>query len=106
MRHLSVPERFWGRWAPNEDLCRDDKSAVVVSPQGYHTSQESCAVQWVTETAGRDGPIYSAHMRCAPPDAPEQKMELDRIIIARNDGRVSAGPGFGDLKDYQRCSAN
>ncbi|MGA7485474.1 MAG: hypothetical protein WBW74_00835 [Xanthobacteraceae bacterium] len=88
------------------DRCQDEKSAVVVSSQGYQTSQEACAVQWVTETAGRDGPIYSAHMRCSPPEAPEQKMELDRIIIARADGRVSAGPGFGDLKDYQRCSAN
>jgi hypothetical protein len=23
VRHLSVPERFWGTWAPSPDLCRD-----------------------------------------------------------------------------------
>lgn len=106
VRHLSVPERFWGKWAPSADLCRDDKSIIAVSPQGYATSQENCAIQWVTETAGRDGPIYSAHMRCSPPNAPEQKTELNRIIIAKGDGQVSAGPGFDDLKDFQRCPAN
>src|ERR1700750_2270684 len=26
VRHLSVPERFWGTWAPEADLCRNDKA--------------------------------------------------------------------------------
>jgi hypothetical protein len=106
VRHLSVPERFWGTWAPSAELCRDKKSIIAVSSQGYETSQESCAVQWVTETAGRSGPIYSAHMRCTMAAAPDQKTELNRLIIPQEDGQVSAGPDFNDLKSYQRCPAN
>src|SRR5262249_35901012 len=67
VRHLSVPERFWGTWAPSIDLCRDDKSVFVVSAKGYVTSQANCTIQWLTETAGAEGPIYSAHMRCSNP---------------------------------------
>src|SRR5947199_6362616 len=37
VRHLSVPERFLGIWAPSTDLCRDDKSIFVVSAKGYVT---------------------------------------------------------------------
>jgi hypothetical protein len=106
VRHLSVPERLWGKWAPSAELCGDNKSTIAVSSQGYATSQESCAVQWVTETAGRDGPIYSAHMRCTPPDAPAQATVLNRIIMPKGDGQVAAGPDFSDLKDFQRCPAN
>jgi hypothetical protein len=77
-----------------------------VSSQGYHTAQESCAVQWVTETAGRSGPIYSARLRCSAAATPDQKTELDRLIIPQENGQVSAGPGFDALKTYQRCPAN
>jgi len=55
VRHLSVPERFWGTWAPEADLCRNDKAIFVVSAKGYVTSQANCTVQWVTETAGAGG---------------------------------------------------
>jgi hypothetical protein len=65
VRRSGVPERFWGKWAPSADLCRDDKSAVAVSEKGYVTAQESCEVRWVAETAGRNGRIYSAYMRCS-----------------------------------------
>src|SRR6266446_6375397 len=81
VRHLSVPERCWGTWAPSTDLCRDDKSVFVVSAKGYVTSQANCTIQWLTETAGADGPIYSAHMRCSNPAAPEHMPEVHRIIM-------------------------
>jgi len=106
VRHLSVPERFWGTWAPNADLCRDKAAIIAVSSKGYETSQETCAVQWVTETAGRSGPIYSAHLRCTMAATPDQKTELNRIIIPHESGQLSAGPDFDDLKTYARCPAN
>jgi hypothetical protein len=53
VRHLQVPERFWGTWARSPDLCRDKKSIIVVSDKGYVTPEASCEIQWLTETAGR-----------------------------------------------------
>jgi hypothetical protein len=75
VRHSGVPEHFWGKWAPGADLCRDDEVAFVVSEKGYVTAQESCEVQWVAETPGRSGPIYSAHMRRSSLTMPEQTTE-------------------------------
>ncbi len=106
VRHLSVPERFWGTWAPSPDLCRNKKSIFVVSEKGYVTSEASCAIQWLTETAGANGPIYSAHMRCTSLTAPDEKTELNCIILPKEGGQLSAGPDFQDLTHYQRCPAN
>jgi hypothetical protein len=106
VRHLSVPERFWGTWAPSPDLCRDRKATVVVSEKGYVTSEASCEIQWLTETAGSSGPIYSAHMRCSNLTAPNEKTELNRIILPKEAGQLSAGPDFQNLTHYQRCPAN
>ena len=106
VRHPSVPERFWGTWAPTADLCRDDKSIIIVSAKGYVTAQASCKVQWVVATAGAGGPIYSAHMRCSSPSTPERKMELNRIIVPIDNDQLSAGVDYKDLKSYQRCPAN
>src|SRR5258707_2051359 len=88
------------------DLCRDDKSVFVVSAKGYVTSQANCTIQWLTETAGADGPIYSAHMRCSNPAAPEQMTEVNRIIMPNDRGELSTGPDFRQLKVYRRCPSN
>ena len=106
VRLLSVPERYWETWALNTDLCRDDKSVFVVSAKGYVTSQENCTIQWLTETAGAEGPIYSAHMRCSNSAAPEQTTEANRVIVPNDRGELSAGPDFRQLKVYRRCPSN
>jgi hypothetical protein len=80
VRHVTVPERLWGTWAPSADLCSDNKSTFVVSAKGYVTSQANCAIQWVTETAGADGPIYSAHMRRASRAAGDDGSERDHCV--------------------------
>jgi len=63
-------------------------------------------VQWVVATAGAGGSIYSAHMRCSSLSTPEQKTELNRIIVPIDKDQLSAGVDFKDLKSYQRCQAN
>jgi hypothetical protein len=105
VRHQSVPERFWGTWAPSADLCTDSKATFIVSAKEYVTSQESCAIQWVTETAGADGSIYSAHMRCSKPAAPQETTEMNRIIVSNDRRQLSAGSDFKDLKSYRLCPA-
>jgi hypothetical protein len=54
-------------------------------------------MQWVTESAGADGPIYSAHVRCSSPSAPQETSDR---------GELSAGPDFKDLKSYRLCQPN
>src|SRR5262249_35843269 len=88
------------------DLCRDDKSIIIVSAKGYVTAQATCMVQWVVATAGAGGSIYSAHMRCSSLSTPEQKTELNRIIVPIDNDPLSTGVDFKDLKSYQRCPGN
>jgi hypothetical protein len=45
-------------------------------------------------------------MRCSSPSAPEQKTELNRIIVPIDNDQLSAGVDRKDLKSYQRCPAN
>jgi len=77
-----------------------------VSAKGYTTSDASCTIQWVTETAGTAGPFYSANMRCSNPATPNETTEVNRIIVTDEDGKLSAGPDFKQLKSYRRCPAN
>ncbi len=91
VRHVSVPEWLWGTWAPSAELCRDDKSIIVMSEKSYVTSQANCTVQWLTETAAADGPIYSAHMRCSRPSTSEHETESNRIIVPKDNGQLSVG---------------
>src|SRR5262249_1968244 len=81
VRHPTVPGRFWGTWAPTADPRRDGKAIIVVSARGYGTGEAACKVQWGIAAAGAGGPISSAHMRCASLSTPEQKTELNRIIV-------------------------
>ena len=101
-----MPERLWGTWAPSADLCTDSKSTFVVSAKGYVTSKANCAIQWVTETAGADGPIYSTHMRCASRAEPQETSEVNQIIVSNDRGQLSAGLDFKDLKSYRLCPTN
>src|SRR5262249_13911362 len=81
-------------------------STFVVSAKGYVTSQANCAIQWLTETAGSDGPIYSAHMRCSSLTAPQETTEVNQIIVSNDRGQLSAGPEFKNLKSYRLCPRN
>jgi hypothetical protein len=103
VRHASLPERLWGKWAPSPDLCRDDKAFIVLSAKAYVSPDASCAIRWVTETAGARGPIYSAHMQCSKPTSAQRKTETNLIMTSNDDGQLSVGADFKSLKIYERC---
>jgi hypothetical protein len=108
-RREFIPEALRGSWALSADECKaTDKSAVVVvSAKTYVTPEGSCSVAWVSETPGGRGSIYAADLNCSKPAGNTQKMQSTNVIfIPRDANRVSIGPGFDELKDYQRCSAN
>ena len=99
VRHPVVPEQFWG-------LCRDGRSTLVLSAKEYMTSQASCTIQWVTQTSGAKGPIYSAHMRCSSPSAPQEITEVNQVIVSSDRAELSGGPDFRHLKSYRLCQPN
>jgi hypothetical protein len=107
VRHTTIPESFWGSWAPGTDVCKNaDKSVIVLSATTYVTPEANCTVDWVAETAGARGPVYSAHIQCSKRAGKAQRTISDLIILPRNANQISLGSEFGTLKTYQRCSAN
>jgi len=105
-RHASIPEPLRGSWAPSADDCKNaDKSIVVLSAKAYTSSEGSCTVVWVSETASARGPIYSARLRCANQQA-KQGPDSNLIIRPGDADQISIGPNFSGLKSYQRCPAS
>jgi hypothetical protein len=104
VRHLTIPKVSWGTWALNKDFCSsNDKSNLIIKEGGGSGPQENCAVQYVVETAGQNGPIYSAHMLCTDKSDPAKKTNMAFIVVPRGDDVMAVGTDFGDLKTYYRC---
>jgi hypothetical protein len=106
VRHNSVPEIYWGTWSPGEGACgADNKSAIVLSAKSYVGPAGNCSVDYVSETPGPNGAIYSARLLC--PGAGAQKKTVANLIFRSDaDGVISAGSSFAGLKAHRRCAAS
>jgi hypothetical protein len=105
VRHQTIPKEAWGTWALKPDLCTaDEKSNIVIKEGGGSGPNENCAVEYVVETAGANGPIYSAHMWCTDKSDAAKKSDMTFLVIPRGDV-MRVGTNFDDLKTYNRCPA-
>jgi hypothetical protein len=104
VRHLTIPKAVWGTWALKPDQCAaNDASLISIREGGGTGPEDNCAVQYVVETAGAAGPIFSAHMTCTEKDNPAKSSSRAFIVIPRGDDAISIGSNFDDLKTYYRC---
>jgi hypothetical protein len=104
-RHQVVPEAFRGAWvAAGQSCTKSDQPLLSITASAYTRADARCTVDWVGETAGRAGAIYSAHMRCSTGEQPQPSV-ANLILISEENGMVSLGPDFKSLQSYQRCSA-
>src|SRR5262249_54781001 len=67
---------YRGAWAPIETDCKDDKSVITLSAKAYVGPAGSCMVDYVSETAGPSGAIYSARLQCPGSGAQAQKKTI------------------------------
>ena len=106
VRHSSIPEAYWGTWAPADTTCKDaDKSTtLVISAQAYVTSATNCAVEAVYEPPSPKDVVYTARLQCSTGQA-QQKTTANLIIRQAEGNQIYVGPDFPSLKPYQRCSA-
>jgi hypothetical protein len=103
VHHQTIPKDAWGTWALKPDLCAtDDKSNINIKEGGGSGPNENCAIEYVVETAGASGPIYSAHMWCTDKSDATKKSEMTFVVIPRGDS-MRIGTNFDDLKTYNRC---
>jgi len=106
VRHSAVPVSLRGTWAPSAQDCNKTESAIVLSNKSYVGSKGRCVVEWVSETAGARGAIYSARLQCSGTAAGQQTAELNLILVPSDGNQLSVGDDFNSLKPYQRCPAS
>lgn len=105
IRRDAIPQAFWGTWATSADSCTGgDKPRIVLSARSYTTPAGSCDVDFVMETPGGGGAVYSARMHCPGPQ-PQTKTIANLIIRPDADGLISLGPTFESLAAHRRCPA-
>jgi hypothetical protein len=106
VRHNSIPETYWGTWAPADANCQDaKKSSIAVSAQAYESSTTSCVVKYVRRIPGPKGPTCSARLQCTSRGGEPQAEAIANLIIRPSDpDRILMGAEFASLKLYQRCA--
>jgi len=103
----SIPETYWGIWAPSTGACTDgDKTTITLSAKTYSGPLGKCDVASVSEIPSPKGSTYSARLRCADPAQAQKKTPANFIIRPGDANQISAGPGFDSLGAYQRCSSD
>jgi hypothetical protein len=106
-RQKSIPESIWGSWAPSvEDCNKAEKSIITLAAKSYVSSEASCTIDWVSETPGTRGAIYSAHLQCSGAAEGPQKTVLDLVLWPKDVNEISVGADFSSLKTYLRCPAS
>ena len=108
VRHSAIPDAYLGTWAADAGKCGEsDKAAVVLAAKAYTSSAANCTVDFVSETAGVRGSIYSARLQCSNPAAKGKTKSVSNLIIRPdNTDRISIGPSFDRLTIYQRCPSS
>ncbi len=102
VRHNSLPNSYSGAWTTSDS----DYIFIDAAARTYADNEESCAVNWVSETPGASGPIYSAHLQCSRrSDRTGKSFPLDLIIWPKGADEIEVGPGFVGLKIFHRCRA-
>ena len=108
VRRSAIPDAYLGTWAADAEKCGEsDKVGVVLAAKAYTSSAANCTVDFVSETAGARGAIYSARLQCSNPAAKGKTKSISNLIIRPDSAdRISIGPSFDRLTIYQRCPSS
>jgi hypothetical protein len=105
VRHGSIPEAYRGMWMADAGT-EPEKSVIALSAKTFVSREANCGVNWVSQTAGARGSIYSAHLQCFNPADGAGKKTVSNLIIWPHDiNQIAAGPEFTKLTIFHRCSA-
>jgi len=105
VRHGSLPKAYWGTWLGTAEPATES-SVIVLSAKSYVSGKANCSVDWVSQTAGARGSIYSAHLQCTGLATKENEKAAENLIIRPNSiDRIDVGSKYANLKPYRRCSA-
>lgn len=109
VRLLSFPESVQGSWAPSADACKGSAlGKVEITAKTHSTADASCEISWITVTASRDGPVYSARSICKETKTGKKLEPSYLVVTPRPDNTLLVRMPFArpdaQLVTYQKCS--
>jgi hypothetical protein len=109
VRILSFPDSVRGSWAPSADACKGTAPGKVdINEKTHSNADTSCEIAWITVTASRDGPVYSARSMCKQTKTGKKLEPSYFLVTPRPDNKVLVRMPFAppdkQLVTYQKCS--
>ncbi len=108
VRIMNLPDSVVGTWAPSEDACKGSGAQKIsIAPRQHDSAGTSCEIAWITVTASRDGPVYSARSNCARTTGGAKEPPSYLVVSPRPDNQLAvrvldAAPG-SDMVTYRKC---
>ena len=108
VRILSLPESVQGTWAPSAGACNGSgPEKLSIAPKQHSTADANCEIAWITVTASREGPVYSARSNCARTTGGSKEAPSYFVVSPRPDNKLAvrmpeAAEG-SDMVTYQKC---
>lgn len=108
VRILTLPNSVQGSWAPNVDACKGSgKERIEIEGKTHKTSDTACDIAWITVTASRDGPVYSARSVCTQTRTGQKIPPSYLVVSPRPDNtllvRMPDASLEGNLVTYRKC---
>jgi hypothetical protein len=109
VRIPALPESVIGAWGPNADACKGSAPGKVdIAAKTHSTADASCEITWITVTASRDGPVYSARSICTQTRTGRKEEPSYLVVTPRPDNtllvRMPDASPEGRLVTYRKCT--
>jgi hypothetical protein len=108
VRILSLPDNVHGAWAPNAEACTaSGKNRLDIAAKTFSMPDLTCEIAWITVTAARDGPAYSARVMCTLTKTGQKDPPSYLLVSPRPDNtllvRRASANAESDPVTYRKC---
>ena len=108
VRLLTLPDKLQGAWAPSAEACTSDsKDRLDIAARTVGMPDTACDIAWITVTAARNGPAYSARSMCTQVRTGHKEAPSYLLITPLPDDtllvRRAIGYNPADPVTYRKC---
>lgn len=108
VRILNLPDNLQGAWAPSAEACTSSgRDRLDIAPRTFSMPDTACDIAWITVTAARSGPAYSARSMCTQIRTGHKEAPSYILITPQPDDtllvRRPVGYDVADPVTYRKC---
>lgn len=108
VRILNLPDKLQGTWAPSAEACMSSgQDRLDIAARTFGMPDTACDIVWITVTAARTGPAYSARSFCTQTRTGLKEAPSYLLITPLGDDtllvRKPMGLSPADPVTYRKC---